>query len=45
VVTHSVKSSSKFLFKWPIDKSITNVFKARLRGITALAKVKKSARI
>ena len=44
-VARGAKSSGEFPLKWPIDKSITNVFKARLRGIAALAKAKKSAYI
>ena len=44
-IARSAKSSSEFLLKWPIDKSMTNVSKARLKGIAALAKTKKSAYI
>jgi hypothetical protein len=44
-VARSVKSSGEFPSKWPIGKFMTNVSKARLRGIAALAKAKKSARI
>jgi hypothetical protein len=45
VVAHSVKSFNKFTFKLLIDKSIINVFKARLRGLAALVKAKKSTYI
>jgi hypothetical protein len=45
VVAHSAKSSGEYPFKWPIDKPTTDASKARLRGLAALAKAKKSAYI
>jgi hypothetical protein len=45
VAMYSVKSFNKFTFKLLIDKSIINTFKAYLRGLASLVRVKNSAYI
>jgi hypothetical protein len=42
---YSMKLFNKFTFKSLIHKSITNMFKARLRGLASLTKVKNSTYI
>jgi hypothetical protein len=45
VVARGAKLSGEYPSKWPIDKPTTDASKACLRGLAALVKAKKSARI
>jgi hypothetical protein len=45
VAVYNTKSFNKFTFKSLINKSTTNAFKARLKGLAFLTKVKNSTYI